>query len=59
MNAEYYEVLAQHLAVIERNHEREMRMLSQIKRNQDQATAPTQRQYMGLRLVHSKNADYA
>ena len=57
MNAEYYEILAQHLALIERQHKKELRLIRQLNRNEVKRykAEPIQRPQVGLRLVHSRD----
>lgn len=61
MNSEYYAILAEHLAVIERQHKCEMRLLRQLKRNERSrrrdVSNPTATS--GLRLVYSRKAERA
>ncbi len=61
MNPEYYAILAEHLAVIERQHKREMRLLRQLKRNETSRRRDVShtRADRGLRLVYSRKAEHA
>ncbi len=61
MNPEYYAILAEHLAVIERQHKREMRLLRQFKRNETsrRRDIPNPTGSFGIRLVYSRKAEHA